>query len=48
VVATGVAKEADAAFLHRCGCSAWQGPLGPAALAAGECEKLLAARASPP
>jgi diguanylate cyclase (GGDEF)-like protein len=48
VVATGVANEADADYLRRCGCAAWQGPLGPSGLSAGDCEKLLAARASPP
>jgi len=48
VVATGVANEADAAYLRRCGCAAWQGPLGPSGLAADDCEKLLAARAPSP
>jgi diguanylate cyclase (GGDEF)-like protein/PAS domain S-box-containing protein len=48
VVATGVANEADAAYLRRSGCAAWQGPFGPSELAAADCEKLLAARASSP
>jgi diguanylate cyclase (GGDEF)-like protein/PAS domain S-box-containing protein len=48
VVATGVASEADAACVRGCGCAAWQGPFGPSALTAGDCDKLLAGRASPP
>jgi diguanylate cyclase (GGDEF)-like protein/PAS domain S-box-containing protein len=41
IVATGVAREPDAAFLRATGCTALQGPIAPHALAANDCEALL-------